>query len=360
MYLVVLRCSDFQRGYNKSSVSAAGDLVQKQIFESIECSGEKKYFVAISPAPVWPKGPLFIKGSKQDDGKFISYLNLPVLRELIFSLCILMSLGKASTVIQYNSYFFTNLVIILFKRILNYKSIIILQDYRIGSLFSKKDLIADKFASKLLKYFDGYVPITNKFVEHFNLDAAKSVVFPGAITVHGIDSLDQIENIVVESFAVYAGALEKHNGVKKLVDQWVNQNIEIPLHIFGRGNLQGYIESLNNKNIIFHGFKSSAEVYSWQVRAKYNFCFRFSDGLDEEFFFPSKFFNLVCYKGQLVVNDFKNLPNDLKPYLLIVEDDLSNLSVVLKITDTNVDQKIDAISKYQWKFPIANVLNRVK
>ncbi|ENW96777.1 hypothetical protein F903_00583 [Acinetobacter sp. NIPH 298] len=354
--IYVLRMSS-----SKKTLSVAGDLVQRQIFESVECrNGNQKYFVAISPAPVWPKGPLFIKGSKQDDGKFISYLNLPVLRELIFSLCILMSLGKASAVIQYNSYFFTNLVIVLFKNIMNYKSIIILQDFRVGTLFSKKDLFADKIASKLLRYFDGYIPITNKFIEYFHLDAEKSVVFPGAITLHGLDSLSKMKDNTLEDFAVYAGALEKHNGVKKLVDQWIAQSISTPLHIFGRGSLQEYIESLQNKNIVFHGFKSSEYVYSWQVRAKFNFCFRFSDGLDEEFFFPSKFFNLVCYKGQLIVNDFKNLPSDLKPFLLIVEEDLSNLNLIMQKPDSDLNLRFEAISKYQWKFPVSNILKRVE
>jgi len=339
--------------------SAAGELVQKQIFESSP-DGEQKYFIAIQPAAIWPKGPFYIKGSQKENGKFISYLNLPILREMIFAFFILLQLSKCNTVIQYNSYFFTNLVIILFKKIFNYKAIIILQDFRVGQLFSKKDLLADKIASKLLKYFDGYVPITSKFIQYFKLDPNKSIVFPGAITLNGVNSLQDPHKINLENFAVYAGALEKHNGVKKLVDQWVAQEIKIPLHIFGRGSLESYIRSLKNANIVFHGFKSSEDVYIWQSKAKFNFCFRFSDGLDEEFFFPSKFFNLVCYKGGLIVNNFKNLPDDLKPYLFIVEDDLCNLEMVMRQPNDDLNARLSAISKYQWKFPISNILKRVE
>lgn len=290
LYILRMSNDDFM-------ISAAGHLVQKQIFDS-NLDGCEKRYIAMQSIPVWPKGPLYIKGSQRENGKFISYLNLPILRELIFSLFIMMHLGKFNFVIQYNSYFFTNLVIVVFKKILNYKAIIILQDFRIGRLFSKKDLLADKIASKLLKYFDGYVPITSKFIQYFKLDPNKSIVFPGAITLHGVKSLKDTQTTDLEIFSVYAGALEKHNGIKKLVDQWVKQDIKMPLHIFGRGSLEGYIRSFQSDNIILHGFKSSEEVCSWQSKAKFNFCFRFSDGLDEEFFFPSKFFNLMCYKGE--------------------------------------------------------------
>lgn len=354
--LCVFRYRDFLD--KRDTFSAAGDLVQKQIFDSIE--DHEKFFIAISPAPVWPKGPFYIKGSKRQHGKFISYLNLPILREMIFAFFILLQLSKCNAVIQYNSYFFTNLVIVLFKKIFNYKAIIILQDFRVGQLFSKKDLLADKVASKLLKYFDGYLPITSKFIQYLKLDPTKSIVFPGAITLHGINSLQDTQNIQLEDFAVYAGALEKHNGVKKLVDQWIAQEITMPLHIFGRGSLEGYIRSLQSDNIVLHGFKSSEEVYTWQSKAKFNFCFRFSDGLDEEFFFPSKFFNLVCYRGGLIVNEFKNLPDDLKPFLFVVEDDMSNLEMVMHQPHNDLNAKFSAISQYQWKFPISKILKRVE
>ena len=45
--------------------SAAGDLVQKQIFAS-NPHDEKKYFIAMQPVAVWPKGNFFVKGTKKE------------------------------------------------------------------------------------------------------------------------------------------------------------------------------------------------------------------------------------------------------------------------------------------------------
>ena len=146
----------FRMSMGDTVSSAAGDLVQKQIFESSPY-GEKKYFIAMQPAAVWPKGKFFVKGAKNDNGEFISYINLPILREIIFALFILKKLSRINYVFHYNSYFFSNLVITLFKHIFNYKSIVIMQDYRSGEMFSKKDLLADKLASFFLPFFDGYI-----------------------------------------------------------------------------------------------------------------------------------------------------------------------------------------------------------
>lgn len=355
--LYIFRKSDL----GQSHLSTAGELVQDQIFNSeINFFSEKK-FISMQPEPVWPKGKFFVKGVKKKDGKFISYINLPILREIIFALVILKNLRGINYVFQYNSYFFSNLVITLFKRIFNYKSIVIMQDYRFGEMFSKKDLLADKLASYFLPMFDGYILITRYFIDFFNLDQIKAVVFPGAITQHGIDALNNIKTVEnLQEIAVYAGALEPHNGVDVLIENWVKQNIDIPLHVFGKGSLKKYIENINNKNIIFHGFQSSSVVYELQSKAKYNFCLRFSNGLNEEFFFPSKFFNLVCYRGKLIVNNFKNLPEDLKPYLLVLDSDFSNLRVLLNEYSINEESKRHAILKYQWKYAIQNVIDKLK
>ena len=354
MILYVLRMS-----IGDAVSSAAGDLVQKQIFAS-NPPDEKKYFIAMQPVAVWPKGNFFVKGTKKENGKFISYINLPILRELIFAFYILKNLKGVDYVFQYNSYFFSNFVITLFKRFFHYKSIIVMQDYRSGEMFSKKDLLADKFASYFLPFFDGYILITKYFIDFFNLNEKKALVFPGAITEHGIDALNDTGTVELQEIAVYAGALEPHNGVDVLIENWIEQNIDIPLHIFGKGSLKNYVEKINNKNVIFHGFQPSSVVYELQSKAKYNFCLRMSSGLNEEFFFPSKFFNLVCYRGRLIVNDFKNLPEDLKPHLLVLNSNLSNLKSLLMEHQIDESIKRDAILNYQWKYAIQNIIDKLK
>lgn len=354
MILYILRMS-----MGETVSSAAGDLVQKQIFKSSPLD-EKKYFIAMQPTAVWPKGKFFVKGAKNENGEFISYINLPVLREIIFAFFILKNLSGMNYVFQYNSYFFSNLIIIFFKNIFNYKSIVIMQDYRSGEMFSKKDLLADKLASFFLPFFDGYILITKYFIDFFKLNENKSLVFPGAITEHGIDALNDIRAVGLQEIAVYAGALEPHNGVDVLIENWIKQNIDIPLHIFGKGSLKNYVESINNKNIIFHGFQSSSVVYELQSKAKYNFCLRMSTGLNEEFFFPSKFFNLVCYRGKLIVNDFKNLPEDLKPHLLVLDSNFSNLKSLFNKNQIDESLKREAILSYQWKYAIQNIIDKLK
>lgn len=77
----------------------------------------------------------------------------------------------------------------------------------------------------------------------------------------------------------------------------------------------------------------------WQKIAKFNFCLRYSDGIQEEYFFPSKFFDIACAPGLLIVNNFKNLPPFMKEcggvidtmdaiekYVLLPDEDLNKIS----------------------------------
>lgn len=293
--------------------SAAGDLVQRQIISELRVllPTHKIRYISMEPNRIWPGGRLLSGGINYYDGKFTSSLNLPIIKNIIYAAKILHQCLhlKPRIVIQYNSYLFENIAILIYGKLFGAKTCQIVQDIRVGDEFNWLARQQDRLANLLLKCFDYVLPITQAVADRFSLDKEKYHVFNGGITDKGFDLLKSVVDF--KESAVFAGALERHNGIDKLINFWIDRSPELDLHIFGRGGLTSFVveASENNPRIKYHGFLPQDEIIEWQRTAKFNFCFRFSDGIDEKYFFPSKFFDLACAPGLLVVNNFRNLPS---------------------------------------------------
>ncbi|MCV2368252.1 glycosyltransferase family protein [Roseateles oligotrophus] len=320
--------------------SVAGNQVQRQIFQDIrqQCGVEQAACFVMTPQAFWPRGAFIAPSRTEGAIEFIGYLNLPVLKHLIFALRLLMRLlvVRPQLCLQYNSYVFENIALLLFRLCRRGSALaIFIQDIHIESgkaQLSKSGLraLAERTSLVLSKRFDMIVPISSAIIDDFNFLPRKCFVFQGGIT----DFADQMmkgSEQRLEEVGVFAGALEPHNGIDILVDQWVACGIKQKLHVFGRGSLERHVRqvAMQSESIVFHGFQPERVVLAWQLRASWNFCLRYSLGLNEAYFFPSKLFNILCAPGSVVVNDFHAIPEDLRAHLCVVADDLSDLKSIL-------------------------------
>lgn len=340
---------------NLNEGSVAGNMVQWQIFEDLVSYDSSAKYLFFEPYSSWPRGPLFVKGEKGDNGLFVSYLNIYVIREIIFSSYILFYSLFSNNIIQYNSYLIQNLILFFLRIFLFKKVICIFQDFRTGSGFSFKDKLYDYLSVYFLRYYSCNVVVSNDVAKKFKLK--NYYIFPGAITYFG---KYYGNNDVVDNYAVYAGALEPHNGVDILVSQWYSQDIQLPLHIYGNGSLFSELKKYESEYIKIHGYHDAEQVNLILSRAKVNFCLRYSRGINQNFFFPSKFFNLCEYPGYLIVNKFNNIPINIFPHLILVNDNLDNLKdTISEIDKYNVKARQEEIQFFTWYNCFNNVFNDV-
>lgn len=360
--LFICRMSDFD--LSNLATSLAGDLVQQKIIiDSCKILGNSNFtYLAMSPNPSWPTGKFLIKGHKKSNGIYVGYINLPIVKNIIMMLYVIYFsfLIRPKFIYQYNSYFFENIGILCSSFLIRAKNFIIMQDYRDGSSFSFYAKTFDKISNKTVKYFDYCVPVTEKFSKHLQLPNKKRRIFIGGITQPAYECIES--DCYEDNYAVFAGALEAYNGIDILISSWSKLDKNINLHVFGRGSLANLVEEYSkiSANIIYHGFVDPSEVISWQKKAKFNICLRYSIGLDQEFFFPSKFFNVACCYGLMIVNDFSNLPEFFKNSQGLVFDDLSNLKKILDVDDSVIESEAlkrreSIISLNNWECTLRDI-----
>ena len=324
----------------KQASSAAGNQVQRQIFQELvqQCGPGQPVCYSMTPQSFWPQGPFISRSVSEGSTKFIGYINLPVLKHVVFALRLLAHLlvVRPQLCLQYNSYLFENLALLLFRLSCSGTAIaIIIQDIHVAarmSLLTKRGLrsFSERTALRLAKRFDMIIPFSSEIISDFRFAPSKCFVFQGGITEFAVQVMSGPEQELVE-IGVFAGGLEPHNGIDRLVDKWLVSGVEHPLHVFGRGSLEEHVRQAAQRSdrIVFHGFQPEHVVLAWQRRARWNFCLRYSAGLNQTYFFPSKLFNILCAPGAVVVNDFHALPSSVRSYLCVVADDLSDLAARL-------------------------------
>jgi glycosyltransferase involved in cell wall biosynthesis len=341
--------------YQKSLAnSPAGNQVQLQILDEINAiAGHSNVSCySMQPIPAWPKGDFIVRTKKEYNIVFLGFINLLVVKNLLFSLHLFYYLFKIRPryCVQYNSYLFENLSLIIYRSIVRSSRIsAIIQDincnYEIKfSQLIKLNTLIERLGLSLLNYFDFLVPISNQLASDFKLKNGKYFVFQGGLTSYSLKLLSSknLEQQSGDKFAVFAGVIESYNGVDKLIEQWIIQEIKYPLHIFGKGSLSDYVllKSKDNQYVIYHGFQSEEIVEQWLLKAQWNFCLRYSILINQNYFFPSKFFNLICLKGALICNNFNNLPPNLHSFIILIDDELVKLSEIINSTiNTNFTKK---------------------
>lgn len=328
---------------NISAYSSAGALVNFEIINQLKKkAGELNISViSMQPVPIWPKGPLFVNGMKENNIYFPSFINLYILKHLFFAIQVFFFIRKKNPKIcfQYNSYFFENVILLIFKKskLVN-KVSIILQDINISAKFNTLDYLninklLELIGLRILRSFDLILPISNEIISDFKFSPSKCMVFQGASTKYANENLHKYTKSK-ENIVVFAGALEYYNGIDILLQKWKTENIKIELHIYGKGNLTKLTESCQCEYIIYHGFQGEEVINKMMERARWVINLRYSKGINEKYFFPSKFFNLVCTDCVVLTNSFFALPKILKPYLCILEEDLSNLTELINSSNS--------------------------
>jgi len=343
--------------------SAAGAKVQTEIIEALSSQLELVSAFVMPERPSWPVGRLFINGSTSGFVKFLPIFNLGFIKKPWFFSILLFYLfrERPRILFQYNSSI-SGALFSLVARLVSCKSVLILQDLNAPvsfgwSFFLKPKIIFGYVYAKIIPLcFDLYIPISNSYIEDLALPEDRCMVFQGGALKAFIRAASQSYMPSSRSTAVFAGALEEYNGVDILVSNWpTREEFKCQLNVFGKGSLQPYVESFSsqNDNVVFHGFQNPSIVDDYVLRADFNFCLRYSKGIKQAYFFPSKFFDMVLSRGVIVCNDFENIPSDLRKYLTFVDDDLSGLISVLrgaqKLNPVCFSRKIELVeSSYTW------------
>lgn len=365
---------DLTENKDNKAASAAGNQVQVEIANAITdslTSGLHSFHqTVLKPLQSWPRGRLLYKGESIGNADYPSLINIAWIKRINFSIILFFKLisKKPNIVIKYNLSLSESISLLLYKALFpSAFTACIIQDvhHRPGRVISLRQL-SELLSMKLATRFDLLMPISMDICNDFRFPPEKTIIFSGGLTRQGRHLLNAPATKASNHF-VFAGALEKYNGVHLIIKQWISQKIAMELHIFGRGSLESFVREAagNSDRIVFHGFQSEDVVSKWQASSAGNFCLRYDDGINSGYFFPSKLFNIICAPGAVLINKFKGFPADLQSACKVLNDDLSDLrSAVMELADERTVSRAREhrtrwlLQNADWINAIAKILDR--
>lgn len=350
------------------AASAAADMVQSEILCQLRRIFNNLMVVSVKPVATFPKEGLFgLKIVTSNKKLNISLPNIIILRDLLRFIYILFVglVYKPKLFIIYNPGLLHFLCGLIFKLFYKTRFVQIIQDINISRIASLCCRTNYPLCTKLYKFADYSIIVNGAIATDFKI-TKKYDVFPGGLTAQARSLLKS--NCVIENIAVFAGALERYNGIDQLIKFWINNNINICLHVFGKGTEFNQLSALcaGSAKVILHGFVEPEIVAKFQSHAKFNFCLRYSIGINRNYFFPSKMFEVLSCPGVPIVNDIVDFDPRLNDFVLKVDKDFSNLMEILNKDYSSRDfylnrlERTKILLEYDWYYPITRLASAIK
>ena len=350
-------------GNGNSAYAASANQVQLEIIKNIQKVFSKSIFnfFGFSPNRTWPFTNIFINNKSDGVLTFHSYINILGIRELhiLFKRINYIIFNRPDYIFLYNISFFEAIFFSLLKKIFKIKVVLFLQDVVQNNFI---DYCLNFIKLKFVSHFDLLIPISQSIIDDFKLPKEKCILFQGGLTEIAYKLQQRCLNDKIDLIpkVVFAGRLEKYNGIDKVINYWLENDLSFELHIYGSGSYESQVieKSKINSKIKFFGNVSDERVSIAQFNSSANLCLRYSIGLNENYFFPSKIYNLMSAPGLVIINNFNNLSKGMINNSLLLNNNLENLNLLLKKPISFDLEKY--VKRIEWLDKKANWFNLLK
>ena len=258
---------------------------------------------------------------------YIPFFNLKIIRQISTFICTIFMTIKECIKGKKKKVFICDLLnttlsstVLILSKLLKFKCIAIVTDLPrdIGGKFS----ISKKINQVLQNKYDGYILLTEAMNEVVNEKNKPFVVIEGITDSNMKQKENNIENKYKEKVCIYAGGLYEKYGVKNLVEAFkLLKQDNIRLHIYGAGELEEYLNKIEDTRIKYFGVVENEKVVDEEIKATLLINPRFSNEEYTKYSFPSKNMEYMASGTPLLTTKLPGMPEEYYDYVYCFEDE---------------------------------------
>lgn len=311
----------------------------------------------------------------KENFNYISFINLPILRELtyflssIFIICKWIFLNRnIKEKCIYSSCHFgpVSFSIISIGKIFKIKKIVTFTDLPLFT-YSEEKINKMKYYKKILikpylffinvlqQQYDGYILFSESMNGKVNCKNKKYCVIEGMFNDNGLkkNSVEKKSNTIV-----HAGTLNKEVGIKKILDVFDTlKNKDIQLVLIGQGDMVEEIKkrARNNKNILYMGFIKKEELFKYLEESTLLINLRDPKDIYTKYSFPSKMFEYMASGTPVLTTVLEGIPNEYYEFVYSVDSYNTDIisKKIIEIINEDEDKRLEIGFKAK-KFIINN------
>lgn len=316
-------------------VSIAGNRCQIGILDGLKADNEIVQVVSFRINRMFPIGkkiyvPRLHTVFNDLNYYFAPYLNIPFLRTLFVNAntfyYLLKKIKKNDIVLFYNVFIpFPNSVFFL-RKLLGIKIYILAFDIHVpgqtvpNTIRWHYEYLRQKF---VLPRVDGVIAITKTILEDFKCKK-NPLIMEGGISrdLLNLDCRNANDGKLFK--LLYAGALNKLNGIDLLLDAFIkNTNPHLRLIIAGSGELSDYVVNAANKDsrIAFLGIVPHKQIMDLYHDVSLLLCIRITAKIHTEYFFPSKLIEYLATGIPVLCTNLKSWNFNLNDFCYILKEE---------------------------------------
>lgn len=327
------------------SQSKMNDIIRKskkkplqsiQKFHRLLCEGLAKNGVdvkAISSIPMSrdiSNGIMWFDKKQSINGveyNYIPFINFKVLRQLSTFIGTLIMATKECINERKEKVFICDILnttiastTLILSRIFKIKCIAIVTDLPrdIGGKLS----ISRKINEKLQGKYDAYIILTKAMNNVVNKKNKPFIIIEGIADTNMKYKKNNSEDKYREKVCIYAGGLYEKYGVKDLVKAFKQlKQDNIRLHIYGTGELEDYLNKINDNRIKYFGVVENEKIVEEEMKATLLINPRFSREEYTKYSFPSKNMEYMSTGTPVLTTKLPGIPEEYYQYIYCIDDE---------------------------------------
>lgn len=258
---------------------------------------------------------------------YIPFINFKFLRQLSTFIGTLIKVTKECIKERKEKVFICDIlnttistVTLILSKILKFKCIAIVTD--LPRDMGGKISISKKINQALQNKYDAYILLTEAMNDVVNGKNKTFIVIEGITDSNMKQKENNIENKYKEKVCIYAGGLYEKYGVKNLVEAFkLLRQDNIRLHIYGAGELEEYLNNVDDDRIKYFGVVDNEEIVIQEIKATLLINPRFSNEEYTKYSFPSKNMEYMASGTPLLTTKLPGIPEEYYDYVYCFEDE---------------------------------------
>lgn len=342
--------------FESSSVKpgSAPQKFNRLLVEGLSQDEGQNSIVTLSEIPIPSRGnkKIFWNLSSESEGRicynYVPMINLPVLKSVIvlvtsfFKLAYLILTSKAEHKIIICDVVSVPLSVSAFftSKLLRIKSVAIVTD--LPSIHHvKKRKIYKNLSHFIIHKFDAYVLLTEQMNEVVNIRNKPYLIMEGLVDFTLKESPNAFKNKTKERILLYAGGLHQANGLKKLIEAFLQLEGEnLRFHLYGSGemekDMQGYMNL--DSRIVYQGVFPNNVIVEKELEATLLINPRPTHEEFTKYSFPSKNMEYMVSGTPMVTTRLPGMPIEYYEYVYLFDDEtvpgfVNTLKTILNLNE---------------------------
>lgn len=216
-----------------------------------------------------------------------------------------------------------SLASLLASKLLNRKFIGFVSDSP-NDMFTSRYSFERLFSNILIKYSDAYVLVSQQQLD-FCVKNKPYIVIESQADINSFnhDNPEKASPRIV----MFAGTLNRENGVDRLLNAFVKVKTDAHLHIFGNGYLSNMVKDYSHQypSIIYHGTLANQEILEWEKKATLLINPRPINQGIASYSFPIKLMEYMSSGTPVLSTLLPAIPKDYLKYLFLTGDNVEDI-----------------------------------